>query len=312
MDKITAKQVEAVLLGVAVGDALGVPVEFKPRGTFKVTDMVGYGTHSQPPGTWSDDTSLTLCLTEAMTRMDGSILEKTAENFIQWFEKGAFTARGNVFDIGVSTSKAIHRLQEGVPPTKSGSAEVNENGNGSLMRIAPLVFYVANRPLSERFEIVRQISAITHAHDWSAAACFIYIDYLRKLLGGMEKKAAYTELRRDFRQGIICMTTDTLGKFQRILKMNISALLESDIKSGGFVVDTLEAAMWCFLNTNNYRDAVLKAVNLGSDTDTTAAVVGGLAGLFYGVDSIPASWLKQLAQYDYFRDLSERLFRKGR
>jgi ADP-ribosylglycohydrolase len=160
MDKITAKQVEAVLLGVAVGDALGVPVEFLSRGAFKVTDMTGYGTHNQPPGTWSDDTSLTLCLADSLSR--GFSLDDIARNFVKWHDEAAFTAHGNVFDIGISTSKAIRNLKNGARPTESGCIDVNENGNGSLMRIAPLVFYVADKPQEGRFTITRRVSSITH------------------------------------------------------------------------------------------------------------------------------------------------------
>ena len=159
---------------------------------------------------------------------------------------------------------------------------MNENGNGSLMRIAPLVFYVANRPQEERFETVRKVSSITHAHEWSVTACFIYLEYLLKLLNGVDKNAAYIELHYNFHLGSPYIKDKTLEKFNRIVQDDIRALTESAIRSGGFVVDTLEAAFWCFLTTDSYRDAALKAVNLGDDTDTTAAVTGGLAGLYYG------------------------------
>jgi ADP-ribosylglycohydrolase len=308
MDKIIAKQVEAVLLGVAVGDALGVPVEFRPRGTFKVTDMTGFGTHNQPAGTWSDDTSLTLCLADAMARgfTGYSLLERTADNFARWFDNAEFTAHGNVFDIGISTSRAIRNLKKGARPTESGCADVNENGNGSLMRVAPLVFHIADKPEQERYEITSGVSSISHAHPWSVGACFIYLEYLRKLALGMEKRAAYAELQKFFHDGRSNIGNNTLSKFARIMYRDISSLPESEIRSGGFVVDTLEAAFWCFLTTDSYRNAVLKAVNLGEDTDTTAAVVGGLAGLFYGVEAIPEGWCKKLARYDYFTEISGR------
>ncbi|MDR1307101.1 MAG: ADP-ribosylglycohydrolase family protein [Treponema sp.] len=258
-------------------DALGVPVEFRPRGSFHVTGMRGYGTHSQPPGTWSDDTSLTLCLVDSLSR--GFDPKDIARNFIKWYDKGVFTAHGNVFDIGISTTKAINRLKAGVAPEKAGCGGVSENGNGSLMRIAPLVFYLTDKPEAERFRITKTVSSITHAHRWSVTACYIYLEYLRKLLLGMEKSAAYAELRGNFSDGNPYIDTDTLGVFDRIIWSDISALSESCIQSEGFVIDTLEAALWCFLTTDSYRDAVLKAVNLGEDTDTTAAVTGALAGL---------------------------------
>jgi ADP-ribosylglycohydrolase len=267
--------------------------------------MSGCGTHNQPPGTWSDDTSLTLCLADSLVR--GFSPNDMAQNFIKWHDEAAFTARGEVFDIGISTAKAIDRLKAGVAPEKAGCAGVNENGNGSLMRIAPLVFYLADKPEAERFKITKAVSSITHAHPWSVAACFIYLEYLRKLALGMEKRAAYAELRGDFSDGHPRVDADTLGKFARILRSDISALPESGIRSGGFVIDTLEAALWCFLTTGDYRDAVLKAVNLGEDTDTTAAVTGAVAGLTYGLDDIPGAWLDSLAGFETIRRLSEAM-----
>jgi ADP-ribosylglycohydrolase len=289
--------VSSLLFGVAAGDALGVPVEFQPRGSFRVNGMQGYGTHNQPPGTWSDDTSLTLCLADSLSR--GFDPGDIARNFILWHDAGAFTAHGQVFDIGNSTAQAIHRLKEGIAPENAGGRGENENGNGSLMRIAPLVFYLADKPREERFVITKTVSSMTHAHAWSVMACFIYIEYLRKLLGGMEKKAAYKELQEDFHipedYSDCFIGQNTFEKFSRILWSDIDALPEAEIRSSGFVIDTLEAALWCFLTTNTYRDAVLKAVNLGKDTDTTAAVTGALAGITYGLDGIPAEWLDSLA-----------------
>jgi ADP-ribosylglycohydrolase len=319
MDKITAKQVESVLLGVAVGDALGVPVEFNPRGTFKITDMTGFGTHNQPPGTWSDDTSLTLCLAGAMADgyTGGGLLTKIAENFMRWFDKGEFTAHGNVFDIGISTSKAVGNLKKGMRPTESGCGDVNENGNGSLMRIAPLVFYIADKPQEERFEIIHQVSAITHAHYISVISCIVYTEYLLKLLRGEDKISAYESIQKE--DGFEFCSVDAnlheaQSHFTRLLHKGakIYSVPEKLIKSGGFVVDTLEAAFWCFLTTDNYREAVLKAVNLGSDTDTTAAVTGGLAGLYYGFGEggIPQDWIDKLAGVKGILDIADKISRR--
>jgi ADP-ribosylglycohydrolase len=297
--------VYSLLFGVAVGDALGVPVEFRSRGSFQVSGMRGYGTHNQPPGTWSDDTSLALCLADSFSR--DSVIDDMARNFVKWHDEAAFTAHGVVFDIGISTAKAISRLKTGVAPEKAGCTGINENGNGSLMRIAPLVFYLDDMPEVGRFKITKAVSSITHAHPWSVAACYIYLEYLRKLLAGMDKEAAYTELRNDFQGGSPYIDSDTLGKFDRILRMDISALPETGVRSGGFVIDTLEAALWSFLTTDSYRDAVLRAVNLGEDTDTTASVTGALAGLAYGLDGIPANWLDTLVNSGEIRRIAEAL-----
>ncbi|HJA77709.1 MAG TPA: ADP-ribosylglycohydrolase family protein [Candidatus Desulfovibrio gallistercoris] len=301
---------------MAVGDALGVPVEFKKRGTFHVISMQGYGTHHQPPGTWSDDTSLTLALADNLfADGDRPDLECIAWGFTEWYDKAAYTPHGKVFDVGNATAAAIKRLKKGVAPEKAGGADERDNGNGSLMRVAPLAFYMFGiRDAEERFRIVRDVSSLTHAHEWSVAACYIYVELLNKLRMGRKKKAAYAELREDFARGVPFISKATLAKFVRILENDISLLPEEEIRSSGFVIDTLEAALWCFLTTDNYKDAVLKAVNLGEDTDTTGAVTGALAGLAYGLGSIPREWLDQLAgreeiqriairmpRWDYFR-----------
>ena len=297
----------ALILGVAVGDALGVPVEVKKRGTFLVTGMQGYGTHNQPPGTWSDDTSLTLALADSFLTDDVN-LEGIARRFTEWYDNAAYTPHGKVFDIGNATAKAIERLKKGVAPEQAGGAGERDNGNGSLMRIAPLAFYMyAIRKPEERFRIVKEVSSLTHAHEWSVAACYIYVEMLNKLRMGRKKKEAYTELREDFARGVPFISKATLAKFVRILENDISALPEEDIRSSGFVIDTLEAAFWCFLTTDNYKDAVLKAVNLGDDTDTTGAVTGALAGLAYGLEGIPQEWREQLAAYDEVRRIAVKM-----
>lgn len=299
----------ALILGVAVGDALGVPMEFKARGTFHVTGMQGYGTHNQPAGTWSDDTSLTLALADnLLVGGDKPDLESIAWGFTEWYDNAAYTPHGKVFDIGNATAKAIKRLKDGVDPEKAGGAGERDNGNGSLMRIAPLTFYMFGiRKAEDRFRIVKEVSSLTHAHEWSVAACYIYVEMLNKLRMNRKKKEAYRELREDFARGVPFISKATLAKFVRILENDISTLPEKDIRSSGFVIDTLEAAFWCFLTTDNYKDAVLKAVNLGDDTDTTGAVTGALAGLAYGLEGIPQEWLDQLAAVDEVRRIAVKM-----
>lgn len=297
----------SLILGVAVGDALGVPVEFKARGSFRVTGMQGYGTHNQPPGTWSDDTSLTLALADNLLP-DACDLPCIAWGITEWYDNAAYTAHGKVFDVGNATAKAIERLKKGVAPERAGGADEKDNGNGSLMRIAPLTFYMYGIMKPEkRFRIVKEVSSITHAHEWSVAACYIYVELLNKLRMGRAPRAAYAELQDDFRRGAPFISKETLKKFDRILRADISALPEKDIRSSGFVIDTLEAALWSFLTTENYKDAVLRAVNLGDDTDTTGAVTGALAGLAYGLESIPQKWIDQLAAYEEVRRIAIKM-----
>lgn len=287
------ERLHALLLGVAVGDALGVPVEFKRRGSFHVDGMRGHGTHDQPTGTWSDDTSLTLALADVLNG-DTVPLADLARNFVAWHDTGAFTPHGHAFDIGNATAKAIARLKRGIAPEMAGGTGEFDNGNGSLMRIAPLVVVLVDKDLDERYRVTKTVSSVTHAHPWAVTACFLYLEVLRKLYKGQSKEKAYAELRMEFATPPPFLDTDALAKFDRILREDIRTVPESEIRSSGFVVDTLEASLWSFLTTANYRDAVLKAVNLGEDTDTTGAVTGALAALAYGMDAIPCDWLEQL------------------
>lgn len=302
-----------LLFGVAVGDALGVPVEFESREYLKrmpVKDFIGYGTYDQPAGTFSDDSSLTFCLAE--TLIEGFDLLNLANKFIDWVQLGYWTARGDAFDIGNTTGKAIERLEDGVEPTEAGGNKLNDNGNGSLMRILPLVVYIKDKPIEERFAITKQVSSLTHRHHYSIISCFYYLEFARLLLIEADTKAIYKTLQTTFKENLIALgfPEKDWEIFSRLLDGDIYDLDESDIQSSGFVVHTLEASIWCLLTTNTYKEAVLKAVNLGIDTDTTAAVVGGLAGLLHGFETIPTNWVKQLARARDIEDLAERLERK--
>jgi ADP-ribosyl-[dinitrogen reductase] hydrolase len=310
---LLSEKIKSLLLGVAVGDALGVPVEFRKRESLRknpVNDMMGYGTHHQPPGTFSDDSSFTFCLAEMLTgEFD---LNTLARNFTRWQDEGYWTAGGNVFDVGITTGKAIARLKKGVRPEQAGGTDDDSNGNGSLMRISPLIFYLVDKPVNERFEIIRKVSSVTHAHIRSVIACFYYLEFGRQLLEGKDKFEIYGNLREEIPAFLNSLTVDPteIARFDLLLQGNIVEQTEDTISGSGYVVRTLEAAIWCLLTTNSYREAVLKAVNLGDDTDTTAAVTGGLAGLLHGTDDIPAGWIIQLARYNDIEDLAERFERR--
>lgn len=290
-----SSRAQALLLGLAIGDALGVPVEFKRRGTFHVESMTGYGTHNQPPGTWSDDTSMALALADCL-KADALDLNELARRFIEWRHDARYTPDGAVFDIGNATSAAIRRLKNGASPTEAGGREIYDNGNGSLMRIAPLVFYFRNQGPEERYFITGQVSSLTHAHPIATTACFIFIEMLNLIRKGCGKEEAYRKLQENFTAYKPFLDREALAHFDRILNNDIASLNESEIKSSGYVVDTLEAVMWSFLTTASYREAVLKAVNLGDDTDTSGAVAGALAGLHYGIEGIPEEWIKTLVK----------------
>lgn len=305
--------IRSALLGLAVGDALGVPVEFRSRASIAanpVTDMRGYGTHNQPPGTWSDDSSLTFCLADALST--GYDLHRIADSFSLWYSKALWTAHEKVFDIGIATADAIYQYQQGCPPQLAGGAGEFSNGNGSLMRILPLLFYIHHKPIEERFAFTAQVSSITHRHTRSIIGCFYYLEFARGILYGQDAKDIYLQLQNDLpafllQQGIAAAEVD---QYHRLLQQDISLLPEVEIHSSGYVVHTLEATIWCLLTTKNYSEAVMKAVNLGEDTDTTGAVCGGLAGLLYGFEQIPDAWLQVLAKREAIEQLVQS-FAKG-
>ncbi|WP_294315400.1 ADP-ribosylglycohydrolase family protein [uncultured Chryseobacterium sp.] len=312
-------KVKAGIFGVCVGDALGVPVEFRSREQLKrspVTTMRSMGTHHQPAGTWSDDGSLTLCLADSL--YNGYDLEDMALKFLQWYNAEIWTPHGRIFDIGIATSQAIHRIGKGIFPTLCGGNSEFDNGNGSLMRILPLAFYIKDLPIEKRFDTVKEVSSITHGHIRSVLACFIYLELVLELLKGKDKWEAYRIMQQTVRQFLnqhpIC-SQDEMDKFHRILELKVGdyeldplyTLQEEEISSSGYVLHSLEASLWCFLNSESYSEAVLKAVNLGEDTDTTGAITGGLAGIYYGFEAIPEEWVEVLARKEDIEVLCKRL-----
>ena len=307
------KNIKSALFGVAVGDALGVPVEFKSRETISknpVKDMIGYGTYNLPPGTFSDDSSLTFCLAEALTQ--DFDLNSIAKNFVKWVQENYWTARGSVFDIGIATREAIDRIARGERPDLAGGFEASSNGNGSLMRILPLVFHIFDKPISERYQIIKEVSSITHGHIRSVIACFYYLEFARQIILGEDKFEIYKSLQSEISNFLnsLEINPNEIAFYDRILKGNIFELSQDEISSSGYVLHTLEASVWCLLTTENYKDATLKAVNLGEDTDTNAAVTGGLAGLLYGFENIPKTWMEQLARKADIENLAERMAEK--
>lgn len=254
------------IYGAAIGDALGVPYEFMSRGSFIASDMIGYGSHDMPEGTWSDDTSMTLALCDSLRVNDKKIvLDDIRNRFKSWIEEGCYAVDGKAFDVGIITYDSI--------VTGIARNDIRSNGNGSLMRTIPLAFIECTD------DDVRAVSAITHAHETSMEACVIYVNIAKRLIGGEHLVDTINSL-------------EVSEVFHNI--KNIFELEEENIRSGGYVVDTLIASLWSLLNTDNYKDAVLKAVNLGNDTDTTAIVAGALAGIIYGYDAIPKRWIELL------------------
>ncbi len=289
------------LYGAIVADALGVPVEFKDREYLKenpVTEMIGYGTYNLPKGSWSDDSSMTLCLAESIGRCGGIDYEDVMKNFYAWFKHSKFTPDHHVFDIGRTCHSAIMNFRQGIEATDCGLTDEQSNGNGSLMRISPLPLYLFKHfgaeamTQEEDIVFIHNVSRLTHGHKISLIGCDIYCAVMIEILNGTKKEELLPKALPKIGE-FVRHNPDyvpALAKYDRITHMSFAGLSEDKIKSSGYVVDTLEAALWCFLTTEDYHDCVLKAVNLGSDTDTVACVAGSIAGLYYG--EIPEYWIK--------------------
>jgi len=307
------EKIKMGILGVLVGDALGLPVQFKERSWFykhPVHEMIGQGVFKKPKGSWSDDGSLTLALAASLSK--GYDPKDIMEEFSNWLFYGKYTQDQQAFDIGQTTANAIMNYHRGLPFSKCGGKSYYDNGNGSLMRILPLVFYLRHHygenftNDSEAMAIIHEVSSLTHAHELAKMACGIYLSIANELLisqqienaiqKGVDKAMAHYLIALDFQK--------VRSEFHRLGNINLfKALDESKIGSSGFVKDTLEASVWCLLNTSTYEDAVLKAVNLGYDTDTTAAVCGGLAALAY--NRIKIEWIKDLRELTMVDDICE-------
>lgn len=295
----TSQPILGGLWGSVVGDALGVPVEFLSRADVRlnpVTGMRGYGTYQQPPGTWSDDSSLLLCSVESLNTAEFDI-EDMGRRFVGWFRNNKWTPHGEVFDIGVATSTALLKIEHGCLAKDAGGRGEHDNGNGSLMRMLPVALRFADGSVNELLDKVHASSAITHAHRRSLMCCGFHALVVRELLAGTRPADAFASALNEFRkQYDDPIWNPQFVNLQRLLDGRLAEREEADIASSGYVVHTLEAALYCLLTTSSYRECVLRAVNLGSDTDTTGCVAGGLAGVAYGVGAIPKEWIAALAR----------------
>ena len=306
------------IMGVVVGDALGVPVEFRSREELTqnpVEGMRAYGTFHQPAGTWSDDSSMTLATVDSLKL--GYNPRDIMERFVKWIQRAEYTPFLCVFDKGIATDIAISKYIYGEKLYCCGGEHENSNGNGSLMRILPICLFAYEQQKEtgmtdeDAIDMVHEVSALTHAHIRTLIACGLYFFIVRAILDGNN------DLRKALQDGLDTgfafyeadkVDPDELQHYGRIRNINEFAGTEVDeIASSGYVVATMEAALWCLANTESYKECMLKAVNLGSDTDTVAAIAGGLAGIFYGYDSIPQEWLKEIQKREWIEGMLEEM-----
>jgi ADP-ribosyl-[dinitrogen reductase] hydrolase len=263
------------LLGLAIGDAVGATVEFKPRGSFPpLTDMLGGGPFNLEPGRWTDDTSMALCLAESLLACGGNNLKDQCERYLRWYRQGVWSSKGYCFDIGNATRKALEHFERDGNPL-SGSADPHSAGNGSIMRLVPVVLYFAkNRDQAIAASI--ESSRTTHQAQTCLDACASLASTLHSLLNG-EKPELPTRQR-------------------------------DEVKGSGYVVESLEAATWAFNHSNSFEEAILNAANLGDDADTTAAITGQMAGAWYGVRGIPESWRNRCYRAAEIAALADQLY----
>ena len=310
------------VFGVVVGDALGCPVEFLDRAELQadpVTDMRGYGTFNLPAGSWTDDSSLTLALLDSLGENKKVALPDIMDKFTAWLFDGDYTPYGDTFDVGRGTEQAIYRYKWSKDVTACGGTSAHDNGNGSLMRIMPACLYCYEQEKARKMDrktaidMIHTVSALTHAHLRSKIACGLYYFMVVSILDGASNAPLMDLLQKGMTDGWAFYTEmgtnpAELSYYSHLLDLKyFAALSQNDIRSTGYVVDTLEAAVWSLLTTDSYESCALRAVNLGLDTDTVAAIAGGLAGLYYGMEQIPAKWLEVIARKDWIYNLCEKM-----
>lgn len=299
---------QGCLLGLAAGDALGTTLEFKSPGSFHpIDDMVGGGPFGLAPGYWTDDTSMALCLADSLIATRGFDPADQMTRYLRWFKEGYLSSTGECFDIGNTVRAALNRFeQDGAP--NAGSTYSHTAGNGSLMRLAPIPMAYADDPACAIF-FAAEMSRTTHGTAECVDACRYYAGLIVAALDGESKDELLSERFTPF--GEPWEFGELSWEVERVANGSFKRYNPPAIKGTGYVVDALEAALWAFHTTDNFRDGALAAVNLGDDADTTGAIYGQLAGAYYGVDAIPDAWRKKLVDVNYIRQQADALLVGG-
>ncbi len=301
---LKAERYRGCLLGLAVGDALGTAIEFRPPGSFTpIQDMIGGGPFNLSPGQWTDDTSMALCLAESLVEKQGFDPGDQMDRYVNWWRKGYLSSTGRCFDIGTTTREALSRFLRTNNPF-SGSTQANSAGNGSVMRLAPVPMFFAEDPL-KAIEMAADSSRTTHGAPAAVDGCRYFAALMVGALRGASKQELLSDLYCPARG---CWDVHPLvPEIHAIASGSYRTKEPPAIQGTGYVVKSLEAALWAFHKTDNFRDGCLLAANLGDDADTTAAVYGQLAGAFYGEPGIPKPWLDKLAMREIIASLANRL-----
>lgn len=301
-----------ILLGTAIGDALGLPIQFLEREVVAknpITTMEGLDQFNIPAGIWSDNTSLSFCLAESLC--NGYDLNDIINKFTKWMYEDYWTPANETFDINYINYFAIVNLRNNGSPHVAGIDNKRGNRDGSLMRILPLVPYILNMEEEKKFRIIKEISSLTYRLPRSILACIALCEFAIQYINLQLVEEAYQAMQQTILQFLKKeMFIEEDIPFKRLVGLSyeeFKAIELKDIHSTEYVIDTLEASLWCIFNTTSYKDAVLKAVNLGDDANTVGAITGGLAGIIYGYDTIPPEWLEVLAKKDDIIELANKL-----
>ncbi|WP_254783970.1 ADP-ribosylglycohydrolase family protein [Collimonas sp. OK307] len=287
------------LVGLACGDAVGTTVEFSPRGSFQpVTDMIGGGPFGLKPGQWTDDTSMALCLAESLLSKGAFDPADQMARYLNWWHWGYLSSTGDCFDIGMTVQRALAHFQISGDPF-SGSSDPASAGNGSLMRLAPVVLF-AYPNLHSVLTYAADSSRTTHAAPEAVESCILFAEILHGALSGRGKEELISEIS----------FIPSEPKLTALATASFITKAEADIRGSGYCIDSLEAALWCFFNTDSFDDAVLRAVNLGDDADTTGAITGQIAGAYYGIEAVPLAWVERLTMRDDIEGMANNLYER--
>jgi ADP-ribosyl-[dinitrogen reductase] hydrolase len=293
------------MLGLAVGDALGTTLEFRPAGTFTpIDDMIGGGPFHLEPGEWTDDTSMALCLAASLVETGGFDPADQVERYLRWLREGYMSSTGARFDVGNTVRAAMAKYETSKNPY-SGPTAPDTAGNGSLMRLAPVPLFFAADP-GQAIERAADSSRTTHGAPEAVHACRYLAALLVGALSGVDKQtllaANYTPIPG------LWETAPLSAAVAEVVAGSFKKLAADQIEAGGYAVETLQAALWAFVSTEDFRSGALRAVNLGDDADTTGAVYGQLAGAYYGIEGIPTDWREKIAKRDVILGLADQLY----
>lgn len=291
-ERKSKRDLKGSIMGAIIGDAVGVNYELVPRKTKKEIYL--------EVGKFSDDSSMILCTMESLTKLEDYSSKDIADTFLKWLYEGYWTPQGIVLDCGRTTAYSLRQYKE--KGVFAGDDSENSCGNGSLMRIMPILFYI-NKNRNERFNIIGEFSSITHPHIRCIIGCAIYLEIALNILDGMDKIKAYDSMKNIILEKYSDYKEE-LKLYSRILNNNIYEYNEDTFTGRGYIVDTLETSIYSFINSKNYVDSIKTAISFGEDTDTIACIAGGLSGLYYGYDSIPKRCINKL---DRKEDITELL-----